>query len=73
MNKALLSFIGCSSSIAAILTTGTVASPDTAKTIPYPEVMNLNRVPIFNAKGIVPQTVIAQKNSFKGSGSLFAD
>ncbi len=65
MDKALLSFIGCSSTIIAILTTGTVASPDSAQTIPYPEVMNLKRVPIFNSKGIVPQTVIAQKKLSK--------
>lgn len=60
MNKALLSLAGCSGSIIAILATGTLASPDTAKTIPYPEVMNLRRAPKFDYKGIIPQTAIAK-------------
>jgi hypothetical protein len=65
MNKAILSLFSCSGSIAAILVTSTIASPDSAKTIPYPEVMNLKRVPIFDAQGIVPQTAIASKNSHR--------
>jgi hypothetical protein len=62
MNKAILSLLGCSTSIAAVLTTSTIANPDPVKTIPYPEVMNLKRVPIFDAQGIVPQTTIAHNN-----------
>jgi hypothetical protein len=62
MNKLILSLFSCSGSIAAVLVTSTSASPDSAKTIPYPEVMNLKRVPIFDAQGIVPQTAIASKN-----------
>jgi hypothetical protein len=62
MNKIILSLLGCSSSIATVLVPGSIASPDPAKTIPYPEVMNLKRVPIFDAYGMVPQTAIASKN-----------
>jgi hypothetical protein len=62
MNKVILSLLGCSSSIATVLVPGSIASPDTAKTIPYPEVMNLKRVPIFDGRGIVSQTAIASKN-----------
>jgi hypothetical protein len=64
MNRAILSLLGCSGSIAGVLASGTIASPDTAKTIPYPEVMNLQQVPIFDALGIVPQpaTKIARNN-----------
>jgi hypothetical protein len=60
MNKSLLSLLGCSGSITAILATATVASPDAAKTIPYPQVMNLKQVPKFNYKGIIPQSVMAK-------------
>jgi hypothetical protein len=59
MNKAILSFLSCSGSIAAVLATSTVASTDAAKTIPYPEVMNLSRVPTFDAQGMVLPTDIA--------------
>ncbi len=59
MHKTILSLVGCSGSIATVLATGMVANPDTAKTIPYPEVMNLTRVPRFNASGIVPTSQIA--------------
>ena len=59
MNKAILSFFSCSGSIAAVLATSTVASTDAAKTIPYPEVMNLTRVPTFDAQGMVLPTDIA--------------
>jgi hypothetical protein len=64
MNRAILSFLGCSGSIAGVLASGTIASPDTAKTIPYPEVMNLQQVPIFDAIGILPQpaTTIDRNN-----------
>ena len=65
MNKALLSLLGCSGSIVAILATGTVASPDAVKMVPYPEVMNLSRVPKFDYKGIIPQTEIAKQKSSK--------
>jgi hypothetical protein len=63
MNKAILSLFSCSGSIAAVLATSTVASTDAAKTIPYPEVMNLSRVPTFDAQGIVlPKDVASQKS-----------
>lgn len=65
MNKALLSLLGCASSIGSILATGTVASPDAVKTIPYPEVMNLRRAPKFDYKGIIPLVEIATRNSSK--------
>jgi hypothetical protein len=63
MNKAILSLLGCSSSIAAVLGTSSIASPDIAQTIPYPEVMNLSRVPTFDARGIVSQKAIARNIS----------
>jgi hypothetical protein len=64
MNKAILSFFSCTGSIAAILATSTVAITDAAKTIPYPEVMNLTRVPTFDAQGMVlPQNIASQKSS----------
>lgn len=63
MNKAILSFFSCSGSIAAVLATTTVASTDAAKTIPYPEVMNLTRVPTFDAQGIVVAKDIASQKS----------
>ncbi len=63
MNKALCSLIGYSGSMVAVLSTATVTSPDYRQTIPFPQVMNLKRVPIFNARGIVQQTPISQKNA----------
>ena len=64
MNKAILSFFSCSGSIAAVLATSTVASTDAAKTIPYPEVVNLSRVPTFDAQGMVlPKDVASHKLS----------
>lgn len=57
MNRALLSIVGCLGAIGFILTTGRIANPDTAKVIPYPEVLNLKRVPIFNDKGMVAQAI----------------
>jgi hypothetical protein len=63
MNKAILSLFGCSGSIAMVLATSTIANPDPAQTVPYPEVMNLQRVPIFDANGIVPLTQIASNIS----------
>ncbi len=66
MNKAILSFFSCSGSIAAVFATSTVASTDAAKTIPYPEVMNLSRVPTFDAQGMVlPKNVASQKSSVR--------
>lgn len=60
MNKLLvISLASCSGSIAAILATGTSANTDAVKAIPYPEVMNLSRVPTFNAQGMVPPANIA--------------
>jgi hypothetical protein len=63
MNKALFALIGYSSSLGTIFGTATVASPDYTKIIPFPEVVDLKRVPTFNAKGIVPQVTIARKNT----------
>jgi hypothetical protein len=65
VNQALRSLIGYSGSIVAILVTGTAASPDSTQTIPFPEVVNLRKVPTFNAKGIIPPTEIVRKNSSK--------
>jgi hypothetical protein len=49
----------------AIVNSATVVSPDSRKTIPYPEVMNLESVPIFDGQGIV-----AQKSGWKRQKSL---
>ncbi len=57
MNKALLPIVACLGATTVVLTTGTVANPDTTKVIPYPEVVNLKRVPIFNDKGMVAQSL----------------
>ncbi len=57
MKKALLLIVACLGATAVVLTTGTVANPDTTKIIPYPEVINLKRVPIFNDKGMVAQAL----------------
>jgi hypothetical protein len=63
MNKTILSLVGCSGSIATVIASATIANPDTTKTTPYPEVMNLRQVPRFNELGMMPQpqtTTIAQ-------------
>ena len=57
MKKALLPIVACLGATTVVLTTGTVANPDTTKVIPYPEVVNLKRVPIFNDKGMVAQSL----------------
>jgi hypothetical protein len=57
MKKALLLIVACLGATTVVLTTGRVANPDTTKVIPYPEVMNLKRVPIFNDKGMVAQAL----------------
>ncbi len=44
-----------------------MASPDTVKTVPYPEVMNLRRAPKFDSKGIIPQTEIVSGKSGRQS------
>jgi hypothetical protein len=62
MNKAILSLVGYSGSIAAVLGTATIANPDTAKIIPYPEVMNLSRVPRFNDLGMIAPTDIGKES-----------
>lgn len=59
MHKVVLSLVGCSGSIVGVLATGTLANPDTTKTIPYPEVMNLQKVPTFDAHGMVRSRHIA--------------
>ncbi len=57
MKKALLPIVACLGATTVVLTTGTVANPDTTTVIPYPEVINLKRVPIFNDKGMVAQEI----------------
>ena len=61
MNKTVLSLVGCSSSIATVLASATLANPDTAKTTPYPEVMNLTQVPRFDGRGMILQFQVATK------------
>jgi hypothetical protein len=57
MKKALLPIVACLAATTVVLTTGKVANPDTTTVIPYPEVLNLKRVPIFNDKGMVAQAL----------------
>jgi hypothetical protein len=63
----VVSLLTCSAAVAVALGTNTAPPTETesAKTIPYPEVMNLSRVPTFNAQGMVPQTNIASNNAPK--------
>jgi hypothetical protein len=62
MNKVLFSCLGCSGAIVSVMTTGTLANPDTNQTIPFPEVMNLSKVPRFDAQGLVRSTDITSNN-----------
>ena len=62
MNKLLVSLISCSSSVAAVLAGDSIANTDSAKTIPYPEVMNLSQVPRFNERGIISRANIASNS-----------
>jgi hypothetical protein len=55
----VVSLLTCSAAVAVALVNNTVPPTESVKTIPYPEVMNLSRVPTFNAQGMVPQTNIA--------------
>lgn len=57
MKKALLPIAACLGATTVVLTTGRVANPDSAEVIPYPEVINLKRVPTFDEKGIIPQQI----------------
>ena len=61
----VVSLFTCSAAVAVALVTNTAPPTESVKTIPYPEVMNLSRVPTFNAQGMVPQTNIAGKSSKK--------
>jgi hypothetical protein len=65
MNPVLRSLLGCSGSLAIVLITSTVASPDAKQTIPFPEVANLKKVPTFNAKGMRSPTQLARKRPSK--------
>ena len=61
----VMSLLTCSAAVAVALVPNTAPPVESAKTIPYPEVMNLSRVPTFNAQGMVPQTNIAGKPTRK--------
>ena len=61
----VVSLLTCSAAVAVALVNNTAPPTESVKTIPYPEVMNLSRVPTFNAQGMVPQTNIAGKSSKK--------
>ncbi len=64
----VLSLLTCSAAAVAVsLVTNAAPPTESVKTIPYPEVMNLSRVPTFNALGMVSQTSIAGNNSPKRS------
>jgi hypothetical protein len=67
----VVSLLTCSATVAVALVTNTAPPIETelVKTIPYPEVMNLSRVPTFNAQGMVPQTNIAGKSPRKSTQS----
>jgi hypothetical protein len=59
----VVSLLTCSAAVAVALVNNTVPPTESVKTIPYPEVMNLSRVPTFNAQGMVPQTNIASNSA----------
>ena len=64
MNKLFVgSLFSCSAAAAVSLAIHTTPPPESAQTIPYPEVMNLARVPTFDERGMVPQVDIASKKS----------
>jgi hypothetical protein len=63
----VVSLLTCSAAAAVSLVTNTAPPTESVKTIPYPEVMNLSRVPTFNAQGMVPQTNIAGNKSSRRS------
>jgi hypothetical protein len=69
MNQPIVvSLLTCSAAVAVTLVNNTAPPPTkSVKTIPYPEVMNLSRVPTFNEQGMVPQTNVARNNSPKKS------
>jgi hypothetical protein len=60
----LFSLFGCSTAVALAIASN-IGNNDTATTIPYPEVMNLSRVPTFDANGMVPQSNIASNSPRK--------
>jgi hypothetical protein len=60
----LFSLFGCSTAVALAIASN-IGNNDTATTIPYPEVMNLSRVPTFDANGMVPQSNIASNSPKK--------
>ena len=61
----VVSLLTCSAAVAVSLVNNTAHPTEAVRTIPYPEVMNLSRVPTFNAQGMVPQTNIAANKSPK--------
>jgi hypothetical protein len=63
----VVSLFTCSTAVALALVTNTAPPTESVTIIPYPEVMNLSRVPTFNAQGMVPQTNIAANNSSRRS------
>jgi hypothetical protein len=70
MNKLLvICLLTCPAAVAVALVTNTAPNTESAKTIPYPEVMNLSRVPTFDAHGMVPQSNIANNSPKKSPQS----
>jgi hypothetical protein len=65
----VVSLLTCSATVAVALVTNTAPPIELVKTIPYPEVMNLSRVPTFNSQGMVPQTNIAGKSPQRSTQS----
>ena len=63
----VVSLLTCSAAVTVALVNNTTLPTEPVKTIPYPEVMNLSRVPAFNAQGMVPQAHIARNNAAKKS------
>ena len=66
----VVSLLTCSAAVTVALINNTTPPTEPVKTIPYPEVMNLSRVPTFNAQGMVPQTNIASNKLPKRSAQL---
>lgn len=53
----VVSLLTCSAAVTVVLVNNFTLPTESVQTIPYPEVMNLSRVPTFNEQGMVPQRV----------------
>lgn len=70
MNQQIVvSLLTCSAAVTVAVVNNVMIPTESVQKIPYPEVMNLTRVPKFDEQGMVPQRNIASNNSPKKSQS----